>query len=433
MKFLAILTIAITAFVLSGNVYAGTETLIPLAEKAVNGSELESVEAVRKLRNNGPEGLKALFDAYSSEIDNFKKNGTESEKWRKIATVIDAVAMQKDAYTSGLYWYTDLSEAKAAASQANKPILTLRLLGNLNEEFSCANSRLFRSLLYANTDVSKYLRENYVLHWKSVRPAPRITIDFGDGRKIERTITGNSIHYVLDDDGRIIEALPGLYSPKAFLIYLNQARLVNETIDGKDRRTQDIALMRYRKMSFDRIRARREIAVKRAAVTLTEPQPAGAPAFSVDALLAAPVATAKMVVTDEVSLLRVYDRFYSFEPHIDFSEWQKLSDIYSPSPALDDASTAMIRKQTGKTGLTDAEFQKMFAKLRSFIGLDTTRNDFLYHMRLYSMLNSDPTAEIEYFNSRVYADIFLTPDSDKWLGLYSTDVYTALDGNGITK
>ena len=39
-------------------------------------------------------------------------------------------------------------------------------------------------------------------------PAPRITIDFGDGRQIVRTITGNSIHYVLTSDGQEIAGIP---------------------------------------------------------------------------------------------------------------------------------------------------------------------------------------------------------------------------------
>src|SRR3989442_706572 len=65
-------------------------------------------------------------------------------------------------------------------------------------------------------DVSKFLREIFVLHWKSVRPVPKVTIDFGDGRVVERTITGNSIHYVLDGDGNVIDGIPGLYGPEAF-------------------------------------------------------------------------------------------------------------------------------------------------------------------------------------------------------------------------
>lgn len=410
----------------------GNELSIPaLADQAITGTPDESAEAIRQLRGLGPDGLNGLLTTYAAEIAEFRDSGRETEKWRKISAAIDAVAMQKDAYASGLYWYTDLDAAKKAAGQQNKPILTLRLLGNLNEEFSCANSRLFRSLLYSNTEISKYLREKYILHWRSVRPAPRITIDFGDGRKIERTITGNSIHYILDDDGRIIEALPGLYSPKAFMIYLTQAKLVNDSLDGRPKAEQDIAVMRYRKLSFDRIKAKRDSLIKLAEVKLTPEDPK-----SVDVLGAygaAPVATAKMVVTGEINLLRFYDTFQAYEPRVDFSEWQRLADLYSPAPELDAASTSFVRKQTSKSGLTETEFDKMYARLRSFVGLDTTRNDFLYHTQLYSWLNSEQTVDLEAFNSRVYAEIFKTPDTDKWLGLYSTDVYAALDGNGITR
>ena len=56
-----------------------------------------------------------------------------------------------------------------------------------------------------------------------MRPAPRVTVDFGDGRRLERTLTGNSVHYVLSPDGRPIDALPGLYAPRAFLAGLAEA------------------------------------------------------------------------------------------------------------------------------------------------------------------------------------------------------------------
>lgn len=428
MKFRFTLLSVIAVVIFTGIVFGSSNSVSILAEQAVTGNEAESAEAIRKLREMGPEGLNGLFNTYAADIKTYRETGRETENWKKIAAALDTVAMQKDAYAAQLYWYTDLEEAKRVAHAADKPILSLRLLGNLNEEFSCANSRLFRSLLYSNTEVSNYLRENYILHWKSVRPAPRITIDFGDGRKIERTITGNSIHYLLDDDGQIIDALPGLYSPKAFMIYLTQARQVNNAIGGKARSVQDLALMRYRKLCFDRIREKRERVGRQAKVTPKNPMVVGTDAFS-----AAPRAMAKMMATDEISLLRVYDNFSIFAPQFDFSDWEKLAAIYSPAPVLDEASTAFVRRQTSKTGLTDAEFGKMFTKLRGFVGLDTTRNDFLYHMQLYSWLNDARTGDLEAFNARVYADIFKTPNSDKWLGLYSTDIYTALDGNGIVK
>ena len=144
-----------------------------------------------------------------------------------------------------------------------------------------------------------------------------------------------------------------------------------------------------------------------------------------------PRAMAKMLVTNEISILRFYDDFAKFEPQINLDDWNKLARIYSPSQKLEANSLSFIRRQNAKTGLTEAEFTGLFAKLENFIALDTTRNDFLFHTRLYQWLNDGAGGEIESFNARVYADIFKTPNSDKWLGLYSPDIYTALDGNGF--
>lgn len=137
---------------------------------------------------------------------------------------LDQLCAQKDAHTSLLYWFTDLPDAIAEARHARKPILSLRLLGRLDEELSCANSRFFRKLLYPEPRINQVLRRDFVLHWQSVRAVPRVTIDFGDGRRVERTLTGNSVHLVLDPHGRAVDALPGLFSPEVFLEELVQAR-----------------------------------------------------------------------------------------------------------------------------------------------------------------------------------------------------------------
>lgn len=399
-----------------------------LAVNAISGDTAAASAAVRELRAKGQGGLDALLEQYAAQIGDLRKGGTPGAEWKRISAAIDAVAMQKDAYTSGLYWYTDLEEANRAAKAAKKPILTLRLLGNLNEEFSCANSRLFRSILYPNAEVSKYLRENYILHWRSVRPAPRITIDFGDGRKIERTITGNSIHYVMDADGTIIDGIPGLYSPKSFLKYIERANNAWAAAAAKPAKERSKVLMEYRKKSFDEIKEARTKTIETAGVEITETR------TGTLAILAAPMAVAKMVVVDEYSILRVYDDFAKFEPSIDFADWGKLAAVYSPDLGVDQNTVSMIRRQNATTGLTKPEFDAMLAKVNSFIALDTTRNDFLFHTKIYELLNQQRgPRDIETFNARIYDQLFQTPNSDPWLGLYSRDVYTALDGNGLTR
>lgn len=129
---------------------------------------------------------------------------------------LDALCAQKDAHTALLYWFTDLEAAVAQARRTNRPILSLRLLGRLDEELSCANSRFFRKLLYCEPRINQLLRDRFVLHWQSVRPVPKVTIDFGNGRRVQRTITGNSVHLVLDRDGAPVDALPGLFAPATF-------------------------------------------------------------------------------------------------------------------------------------------------------------------------------------------------------------------------
>lgn len=417
----------LAAFMFSAMAFAAGKTTEELAAQAVSSDTAASAVAVRELRAMGSIGLDALFNRYAADIERFNKTGEPDENWKRVANAIDTVAMQKDAYASHLYWYTDLEEAKRVAKAKNKPILTLRLLGNLNEEFSCANSRLFRAILYPNADISKYLRENYILHWKSVRPAPRITIDFGDGRKIERTITGNSIHYVIDANGNVIDAIPGLYSPAAFLKYITQSNEINKTVQQLPLAQQNKALLKYRKDSFSVIINERNKTIETAGVKMTETK------TGTIAILAAPMAMAKMIVVDEYSILRVYDDFAKFEPSINFDDWNKLAGVYSSNNTLDPNSIAMIRRQNAKTGLTEDEFKGLFAKLDSFIALDTTRNDFLFHAKLYEWLNRDRLGDLESLNAQVYDKIFQTPNTDKWLGLYSSDVYTALDGNGIIK
>ncbi len=141
----------------------------------------------------------------------------------KLHDQIDAEALQKEAWKSRLYWYTDFAEAAKIAKTTGKPILSLRLLGNLSDELSCANSRYFRKLLYVDPEVSKLLNERYVLHWESLRPVPIITIDFGDGKTIKRTITGNSLHYVFLPGGELLDVMPGLCDAKTFATELLNA------------------------------------------------------------------------------------------------------------------------------------------------------------------------------------------------------------------
>ena len=60
-------------------------------------------------------------------------------------------------------------------------------------------------------------------------------------------------------------------------------------------------------------------------------------------------------------------------------------------------------------------------KFQELIALDTVRNEYLLHSKLYTWLMAkDPVRnDVEKLNEQVYASLFLTPGSDPWLGLFS--------------
>jgi hypothetical protein len=401
-----------------------------LARKAVSESAAEASPAIEELRALGPAGLQALMDQYRIEISRHIADPSVASdgQWQRIATALDTVAQQKNSYIAGLYWHTDLEEAKKVAAATTKPILSLRLLGKLTDEFSCANSRFFRTVLYSNAEVSAYLRQRYVLHWQSVRPVPKVTIDYGDGRKLERTLTGNSIHYVLDSQGRPVDALPGLYAPRAFWRALEIAESLVKNIAGQDGVVRDAVLQSYYDNQRSRIAQAWLFDIRRIGGKVPE---SFKPNTRGDALSIAPLAVTKAVT--ERPILRATDRTTEELGNItDEAAWKKIALLHQPDAILDPRSIALIKRQN--PSLTNKEMARLLRKFQELIALDTVRNEYMLHSQLYTWLMKDPDRhDVEKLNEKVYASLFLTPHSDPWLGLFSTDVYTALDNGGVTK
>ena len=422
--------------------YAST-TPETLARQATSADASESARAIAELRELGPAGLETLRQVYASEINHQVANPLTpaTPEWQQLSLALDTVSQQKDSYLSGLYWYTDLDQAKAAARAAGKPILSLRLLGKLNEEFSCANSRFFRAILYSNEEVSNMLREKFILHWQSVRPAPRVTIDFGDGRKLERTLTGNSIHYILDSAGYTVDALPGLYGPTAFLRELTAIEgLLRQPANLQDgNRVQTISLYqrdRLNKLTLAWLADVEKTGGKIPEGFVVSKREDGTP----EALRIKTLAITKMV-TEENILQRMTAGSEALERVTDRYTWERISVLHYSDNLLDERSTGLIRRQT-QNALRAEESEKtldnaltrLVVKLQTNMAMDTVRNEYLMRTKLYAWLIADRgRSDLETLNKKVYAELFLTPASDPWLGLFSPETYVALDGGGIAR
>jgi hypothetical protein len=398
--------------------------------------ELVPPTNLAELRAQGPAALEALLVRYRRAL----QLSWIDPGWDR---AIDAVAGQRHAAWSGLYWYTDLALAQQEARRLHKPILALRMLGDLRDDLSCANSRLFRATLYANQEVAAFLRANFVLHWSSERAVPTVTIDFGDGRKLVRTTTGNSAHYVLDDDGAVLDVLPGLYAPSVFRAELTRSLALAERVRG----------------TTDETRLRTTVAYHADAIAATDrawQQVQGAQYIHGSPFLLGSTALAraqratmsKRIV--EVADLQAISAMQPGEVPDDAAAWsaigQKIWNITDrgarpqpgnvPAPmVLDDQSRSLVRGLHNMGALprpaTPDELDTMVARLEQHIVADTALNQFRLRPAIHRRIVEHGETRFAALNGWIYADVFATPSSDPWLGLLPRTDFTGLPGDGV--
>jgi hypothetical protein len=238
-----------------------------------------------------------------------------------------------------------------------------------------------------------------VLYRKSVRPVPRVTIDFGDGRVLQRTITGNSIHYVLDADGRVVDALPGLYGPKMFLANLRSAEQAVIASAKLDEPARGKYLAEYH------------------AGRITEIERLWhADAETVDAAAGTPT-------------------------QWDNATWTKIAALHAGDAKLDMASITLMRAKSpdaedaNRISMTKAYVETPLLRetrmLERSVAEDTIRNEYVLHRTIHDwLMHGGAAVGLDAFNERIYAQLFLSPLSDPWLGLALQDAYSALAGGG---
>lgn len=367
-----------------------------------------------------------------------------SPRWKM---VLDTVALQRDAEFSGLCWHTDLDIAKAIAKRDKKPILSLRLLGRLTDELSCANSRFFRTALYPNATVRDVLKNDFVLHWKTVREVPIITIDFGDGRQIKRTVTGNSLHMVLDHQGRTVDILPGLYVADMFLQELKSAGpAAVQMADLND------AAFQSAHGDYHRVR-----------------------------LAALQTQWSELCQTAQLTAPQVGGAGVDYPPTL----WTQISQKTMKQPVLDQQAAQAVNANAPPAevaglramskAVTETPAMRLLRNVSRIMHEDSTRNQYYLHAEIHKWFAASPNAfaqstrnavaasgqfgggggagggsggfsgqppvprhetmvpalmDRESLVKRVYSQLFLSPVDDPWYGLSKPDVYSAVKNDG---
>jgi hypothetical protein len=407
-------------------VVAGAGAAEPLESHVLAYFTAQSPQAQQReigvLRAAGPPGLAAVDATCRRQLPELR-----DVRWDDL---YDAVGGQRGCRASQLYWYTDLAAAEAAAVASGRPIVSLRLLGKLTDEYSCANSRFFRAILYSDAEVADWLRSHVILHWSSERPVPQVAIDYGDGRVLRTTIGGNSAHLVLDAEGRVIDVLPGLYGPKPFITCLATAVELERKLRDDPHRQQTLCEWHQRYVAAAGTR-RRFISAslpasatgERIRVPLGGSAMGGANAADVETLTVsksgAEIALARDLVWGDPERPR-----------------SRLVVVPTPDTAWGQLGAGGREQVAGQLGRLRALLgadapatDVLIAAVEDSLAKDTALDEFVLHADIHQQFGTgehDFDATVRW----LYDELFATPAADPWLGLLS-HVYDGLDHRDV--
>lgn len=106
-------------------------------------------------------------------------------------------------------------------------------------------------MLFSSDAVAKAMNDQFEPVWVSVRDVPMVTIDFGGGHKITRTLNGNVATYALRPDGSVLDILPGIYQPEDYVKQLGQMALLYKYVSFLDRGKPADKLSEYHKQQAE--------------------------------------------------------------------------------------------------------------------------------------------------------------------------------------
>ena len=110
-------------------------------------------------------------------------------------------------------------------------------------------------MLFSDQTISDFINENFEASWESVRPVPKVTIDFGNGTIVHRTLHGNVATYVCRCDSTVLDVLPGIYEPKTYLERLEELAFMAERFRASEAEelVNDLGLADYHRSRVETI------------------------------------------------------------------------------------------------------------------------------------------------------------------------------------
>ncbi len=140
-------------------------------------------------------------------------------------------------------WHPDYQSACLAASRSGKPILVFQLSGNLNNGDCEIAGQYARQMLFSAPEIALFIMNNFEPAWQNVRNTSfdvtwqSIPVCWNDKNEcispvdaapLEQAYSGKIATMICTADGVVLNVLPGVFEPTAYLFELEQLLFLAE-------------------------------------------------------------------------------------------------------------------------------------------------------------------------------------------------------------
>jgi hypothetical protein len=246
--------------------------------------------------------------------------------------------------------------------------------------------------LFSNERLATFINNCFEPAWESVRPVPIVRIDFGNGTVLTRTLNGNIATSVCTRDGLVLDVLPGIYHPDAYLEQLEQFRLLARYVNKAMKFNVPVAkgVAQQQAISVEKPKTPEEVRAE----VLKSYHDTQAKALADQGV------AAKFVVTAGVSKAAIEDPI------------KLVLSVPTDKHAATPAAKAGVKKDE-KTALEKPDEVASWKTLAE----DTQLNETVRRKLIHEMLAKEGLVKPEKLTKAIYKDVLHSDLDDPYLGL----------------
>lgn len=261
-------------------------------------------------------------------------------------------------------------------------------------------------MLLSDQATADLLKESVVAGWHEVRPVPKVTIDFGNGKTLKRTLAGNTVMYLCLPDGTVVDAYPGVYNPTDFAAVLKPGLWAAKNAMSMSPDSRGDFLAKWHADSVEGLRSAEQTRVSMAKAFIESPllkALAVGPGITISPSRIAATTVGKAAV--ESPVLRAANLTVTAP---DFGTYAARLEDISKSPS----SVDRIKRELGiPSNATGDELA------RRLVELDSRTNLTLIHPGIHILLMNSGLKQPNELTPQIYKEMLHVDIDDPFLGI----------------